>query len=364
MMGIGMAVRPPRSRGPVLMMIDALRRIGGSLWMVDNAFSGAFVDNVGTTPVTAVGDLIGKVLDKTGTNHATQSAVASKPSVQRVPKRLGPNLVVINSWTAPAIGGPAFSVFNTNGFYSASKQYVISAVVSGYSGTGAVGFVGSGALNASSVPVIGGNGTIYAVLPTVASADMNISLFTRSTNTAVFTNVVVQEVLEWANVISFDGSNDFLQTGITTGNEGFLAAAVTPANTTTAMSVVNSGEGTATIPGVWLYASGAGTWLAGSSNGTVRTLAGRAMTGAVPQVVSMGWDASSVFVGVDGAETSAARTGNCASGANVLRIGMYQGSSVPFNGPMHAVVYSAVDPDAATRKVIINGLAALQGRTL
>lgn len=551
MIGASMAVRPPRSRGPVLMMIDALRRIGGSLWMVDNAFSGAFVDNVGTTPVTAVADLIGLITDKSyggqlgpnlvtngdfssgttgwtvpagwalssgamvatsesssllqqgavstvgrsyevefdwthtggtlyvrvgagtaatftssgrkrvilvaasaagvefyggtvsGTldnitskevpgNHATQSAVASKPSVQRVPKRTrGPvnqlrwsgdfsnaawqkSLLTIGAATTDPLGGTAavtaavasggslrqnsiawaegtvgtvaywvrksasgganavrLTTNNTAAWgtgisqkFALTSEWQLAVLSGALTSTGTTLSVMVGAMDsgASSDADCAGNVDIYraALYKGAVTAQQIID----NGGIPLTTTTALPNVLEWANVIQFDGSNDFLQTGITTGEQGFLVAAVTPANTNTDMTVVNAGEGTSTIPGVWLFASGAGSWTSSAANGTVRAQASRVMTGAVPQVVSMCWSASNVSVGVDGAETSAARTGNCASGANVLCIGLYQGSSVPFNGPMHAIAYAPVLPDAATRKIIRDGIAALQGRTL
>lgn len=43
-----------------------------------------FQDAAGTTPVTAIGDPVGRILDKSGNgNHATQSAAASRPLLQQ-----------------------------------------------------------------------------------------------------------------------------------------------------------------------------------------------------------------------------------------------------------------------------------------
>lgn len=558
---LALGLRGPNrvAMGRVRRMVAALRRLGGSLWMVDNAYTGAFVDNVGTTPVTAYGDLLGLTTDRLGVlgpnlvtngdfangvdgwtvpagwglasgamvatatsssmvqqaaasipgsyyevefdwthaggtlyvrvgagtaatfatsgrkrvtlvavstagiefyggsvsgaldnivsrrltgNHATQSAVASKPSVQRVPKRTrgATNLLLWSgdfsnaAWTkagatvatgqADPLGGTSASKLVESATNSA--HYFLQSVVSGtgtatsawivkpagrskiqvrsespqtgmlatmfnlatgaiQNGTGSIVALDNGFfLCAATAPSAGTGANGYHLMQTLNDSWQETYTGDGTSGVIVYraglfagtltaqqiidnggipltTTTALPNVTEWANVISFDGSNDFLQTGITTGEQGFVAAAVTPANTTASMSVVNAGEGASTIPGVWLFGA-SGAWYASSANGTGREQASRAMPGAVPHVVSMRWNAASISMGVDGTETSAARTGNCASGANVLRIGMYQGSSVPFNGPMHAVVYSAVDPDAATRKIIINGLAALQGR--
>lgn len=235
--------------------LSTIRRNGGTLIGIPDNFAGTYTDSTGTTPVTAVGDVIGKLNDRVGTNNATQPTTASKP------------LVAVNA--------------------------------------------------------------------------------------------------QGKKVISFDGSNDFLQTDITTGNEGWFCAGVTPANTTTAMSVANAGEGTATIPGVWLFSSG-GSWTASAADGSSRTNQAAAMQGASPQFVSMGWNASSLLLGVNGTELTTPKvgTGSWSSGANVLRFGLYQGSSIPFNGPLTAIIYTPVLPSAADRALIRKWVGSLQGQTL
>ena len=78
----------------------------------------------------------------------------------------------------------------------------------------------------------------------------------------------------------------------------------------------------------------------------------------------MGWSSAGVFVGTDSAETLPAAFSGDVTGAAPLRIGLSTGGTFPFSGPMHAIAYTPVLPDAATRKIISNGIAALQGRTL
>lgn len=500
MIGASMAVRPPRSRGPVLMMIDALRRLGGTLFYVSDNLAGTYVDNAGTTPVTAVADLIGLITDKSysgqlgvellswvwnnsyvntfdtftstsfggftgstagaktnvrvfvpftgsvsdfyeirfnismsgatckllmystahsgvqfirgsagvdpgvvsgevvvrcvltasgvngimlgfdtsagGTvtvtsassrkvpgNHATQSAVASKPSVQRVPKRLGPNLVVNASWTAPAIGGPTYSTFLTGAVVSAGKSYRVSAVVSGYGGTGTVGFTSTftGGTTAAAAEA---NGTITGVANVSSSGEY--TMFTRSTNTAVFTNIVIQEVLEWANVISFDGSNDFLQTGITTGNEGFVAAGVTfGAVPGAALQLLGTtANGGLDGAGILVTTGGASVLMSVGTGGAQHFATRAAPVIGVPSVIDGGWNSSTLFVATNGIETSSARSG-VATSPGTLTIGTRQVSPLGyFGGHAHGFAYTPVLPSAADRKIIRDGIAALQGRTL
>lgn len=54
------------------------------VWYDPSDFSTLFQDSAGTTPVTAVGQPVGKMLDKSGRgNHATQSTATSRPILQQ-----------------------------------------------------------------------------------------------------------------------------------------------------------------------------------------------------------------------------------------------------------------------------------------
>lgn len=53
-------------------------------WYDPSDFSTLFQDSAGTTPVTATGQSVGKILDKSGNgNHATQATAASQPTLQQ-----------------------------------------------------------------------------------------------------------------------------------------------------------------------------------------------------------------------------------------------------------------------------------------
>lgn len=54
------------------------------LWLDPGDFSTMFQDSAGTTPVTAAGQPVGKILDKSGrANHATQATAGSRPLLQQ-----------------------------------------------------------------------------------------------------------------------------------------------------------------------------------------------------------------------------------------------------------------------------------------
>jgi hypothetical protein len=53
------------------------------IWLDPSDFSTLFQDAAGTTPVTALGQPVGKILDKSGRgNHASQATAASRPTVE------------------------------------------------------------------------------------------------------------------------------------------------------------------------------------------------------------------------------------------------------------------------------------------
>lgn len=54
------------------------------VWYDPSDFSTMFQDSAGTTPVTATGQPVGKILDKSGRgNHATQTTAGSRPTLQQ-----------------------------------------------------------------------------------------------------------------------------------------------------------------------------------------------------------------------------------------------------------------------------------------
>lgn len=74
-----------RSSGRTLLQqaVAAIRRNSGTLFYVPQNFAGAWTDSAGTDPVDAIGDVIGRMTDRTGgTAVATQATTANKPTVQ------------------------------------------------------------------------------------------------------------------------------------------------------------------------------------------------------------------------------------------------------------------------------------------
>jgi hypothetical protein len=536
MIGIGIGIELGGGLTPIQQMISAIRRNGGTLLMTDNAFSGAYVDITGTQPVTALGDLLGLVLDRsyggalgpelvanggfdtdsagwsaymstpsvsggvltltangtpdfpqisypvtgltvgklyeisafaargtttspafislaagvnantsstvltkisvkwiatttstsatlgifggavTGTalfdsvsvreipgNHATQSAVASKPSVQRVPKRLGPNLVVNGDFSGGTTGwsasGASMSVSGgelaNTGIAAAPYPEVMqdfSTVVGktyavrgadrrGTSANGAwvLAKRASGAGNIASSPVTTSTSSTPFVFEFVAlDTSSRISLVqnagTADTGTTIFDNIAVQEVLEWTNVISFDGSNDFLQLSqpvFTAANDdGFVCAGVIPNTLTGVQTVVASRgpSGTPTNCANGLFIS-SGAPLAYWEGGVSQALTGSTVTAGVPVVISARKSGSAVSLRVNGvvAQTATSTVSNSVIANTSIGMslsGVANAPLLPGNQQLAAAVMCKGVVSDADVLLIEQGIAALQGRTL
>lgn len=170
------------------------------------------------------------------------------------------------------------------------------------------------------------------------------------------------------NVMRFDGSNDFLQTSLTTGNEGWVCAGVvaTDSNAT----VVCSGAGSASQKGIWMYRKSADDRLncmIGNGTSTINASAPSVLWAANTSVVVEAlWYADTISVGVNGTYgATTTRAGNASPPPTLLRIGAYtDGVTYPLAGEMAALVYCPVAPSAADRAIIRKWIGSLQGQSL
>ena len=201
-----------------------------------NDLSTMFQDAAGTIPVTAAGQPVGLMLDKSGrNNHAYQTTSASRPIFEQKPI-LGTNFVTDSklatpgTWSTSAVSGVSVSdnklIFNNVAAYHApvtsrllstrlavGKQYLLSYIISGYvSGAVRAQLTGGATLNTAS---FNKNGRVSLVVTaterhsfigfqsTVAGTTLNIS------------EVYLHEVTGYLtdqNYLQFDGVDDFLQT--------------------------------------------------------------------------------------------------------------------------------------------------------
>lgn len=67
---------------PLSRIVMGIVKAGNGAWFDPSDLSTLYQDAAGTTPVTAVEQPVGKMLDKSGNNwHATQSITASRPTL-------------------------------------------------------------------------------------------------------------------------------------------------------------------------------------------------------------------------------------------------------------------------------------------
>lgn len=340
---------------------------------------GVFIDSAGVSPVTNIADVIGRMTDRTGGSAvATQATTASKPLVSRVPKRLGPNLVSngdgssLTGWTGSTGYSVASGAFKCNGATAApilrqnvgvaqGKTYRVTFTQSGR--TAGNSYLMLGGTQPAGAPNLIANQTYSFVLTATTTAGTLAFATPSGTYDGSFDNISVQEVLEWTNAMSFDGSNDFLQTGITTGNEGWICAGVT-FGATSLQTVAASGSSNNSEKGVCLLLLNSTTLMGQASNGTIGAQPSMPITVNTPQVVSMGWSGAVVMVGVGNTESAPVALAGDMTGAQLLRFGNHQSSGWPMNGPMTAQVICPVLPSAADRAIIRRWIGSLQGQTL
>lgn len=380
-----MRARQPVGRLTLLQQaIAAIRRNNGALFYVPQNFAGAWTDSAGTDPVNEIADVIGRMTDRTGgTGVATQATTANKPVVTRVPKRLGPNLVVngdgssLAGWTGSNGYSVVSGAFKANG--TTAEPILQQNVGAAQGKTYQVTFTQAGRTEGNCYLVLGG--VQPAGTPSLIGAQQYSFLLTPTTTAGTlvfatpsgafdgsFDNISVQEVLEWTNAISFDGSNDSLTTNITTGNEGWVCVGVvaTDSNAT----VVCSGAGSAPQKGIWMYRTSADDRLncmIGNGTSTINASAPSVQWAANTSVVVEAlWYADAISVGVNGTYgATTTRAGNASPSPTLLRIGAYtDGVTYPLAGKMAALVYCPVAPSAADRAIIRKWIGSLQGQTL
>lgn len=376
MIGASMAVRAPRTRGLGPMAMDAIRRNNGTLLMVPDNLAGAFIDSTGTQPVTAVGDVLGLLTDRSyGAGN------------------LGPNVfndaAVVFGGESSRVSPGVYRIYSSAGTYSAMTQAVGSigktykigfTVDSVISAGGGIGLDAGGVAVTTFAATVGRKEAIFTYASTVA---WSIKRAVGVTDIQI-SNIRVEEVLgnhasqgttaskplvavnaQGKKVLSFDGSNDFLQTGITTGNEGWVCAGVTVANHTSNQSLFGNGAGGAEIKGVWVAKpSGVSAYTFNCSDGAggVRdTLNTVAITAGVPSVLEFGWTPTTMLTAVNGSVTSRAKTKDVTHTAGLVLGGFY---SWFHSGPSVGYVLTPVLPSESDRALIRRWIGSLQGQTL
>lgn len=349
-------------------------------------------------------------------NHATQPTTGSKPTLRRgIPNWLTQSDV--SQWSFVNASGAATRVGNQVTFGASAVDRVLRSgnvtTAIGQTLTVAAKLSGTGSIRAIFLEGNGGTTTavgnieltatptyyVFPVTSTTAGTSGGMGIYNNATGTAgaLFTvheagvlngTVTAQQIIDAGGIPltttapassargsawwQFDTAapGDYLGMGIQTGETGWIAAAVTFGAAATANETIfANGAGSANLKGVWLLrngGSGEHVMRMGVGNGVALDMVSAFALPIrnVPRVVEGGWDASSVFVGVDGNVVTAARSGSATPAPNTPMIGAYSPGNHHLNGALHAQVICPVVPPAQDRNLILRWLASRQGRRL
>lgn len=222
-------------------MLAACRAAGASAWYVKDDFAGAYQDSTGSTAISAIGQPVGRINDSSAATNVTQATAGNRPVITRIPRKLGPELVVngsgdnVTGWvsgTAPltSVGGEFVLASDGGSYPSATCQSFATTIGSTYVLTGSTKR-GTGAWNVklrarsssnaelvASGAVATTSAVIHSLPFTATTAQSKVQVYadngtTTAGDTLVFDNISVREVLEWSYALTFDGTNDSLATG-------------------------------------------------------------------------------------------------------------------------------------------------------
>lgn len=127
-------------------------------WFDPSDFSTMFQDSAGTTPVTAVGQPVGKILDKSGNgNHAIQATAANRPVLQQDAN--GRYYLAFNG-TNSAIAMSGSFVWNGQSFFMALAEQGASQWVPAWNSADQTnGYILAAASGSASVTAFAGTAT-------------------------------------------------------------------------------------------------------------------------------------------------------------------------------------------------------------
>lgn len=313
-------------------------------WFDPSDFGTMWQDAAGVTPVTAVGQPVGRINDKSGRgNHATQPTAASRPVLGRVPATGRRNLLL------------ATDTMSTQSLTVAAVAHTLS-----FTGTGTITL--SGASTAG--PLVGtgpSNRVSLTFTPSAASLTLTVSgsvtlaqLETGATATnyqrVVTAFDVTQAGVPDCHYLAFDGTDDFLLTGtITPGTDkAQVFAGVRKLGTAPAILVelsdntnTNAGSFFIVAPdftGEYTTLSHGSTASAASQSASITGLGQSPDTAVISTLADIAAD--STIIRRNGlaypAGTGDQGTGNYL--AYPLYIGRRGGTSLPFNGQLFSLV--------------------------
>ena len=160
-------------------------------------------------------------------------------------------------------------------------------------------------------------------------------------------------------------SSDSFTSTLTPGNAGFFCMGAKFSDVGTVRTLVGAGAGGLIEPGVWLNRSIDGNLSLIGDAGIGREAVVTACPTGTTFVASCGWTASSMFVGVNSTETSAAKT-RVFTSSSTVNVGVLTGTTDPMLGTISgaAIIMPTVLPTPAERATLRQFVASLSGVTL
>ena len=154
--------------------------------------------------------------------HGLQVTAAAKPTLVRIPRKRGPELVINGGFDSPAnwsvisttISGGSLALAVQFAYaqqtieFKPGASYVVSYTVTASSGPAPLALSGSGLTGVTTtIPAVVGRNSVVV---TCVNTTNLLKLIAPNTGTSVtIDDVSVREVLEWSNAISLDGVDDF-----------------------------------------------------------------------------------------------------------------------------------------------------------
>ena len=252
------------------------------------------------------------------------------------------------------------------GLVAASQPSLVSqalAILAKYGSAANLYLPGVGAING----ITAGN-WLDSAGTTAATVDNPVGLVVNARGGANLTQSTAanRPILRLAGGVyawDFVSSDSFTST-MTPGNAGFFCSGANITDSGVLRTLLGAGAGGFASSGVWL-ARDASNALTLQVDGITRNSVSAAYPVATNAVASAGWDASNMFVGINGTETSGAKTVNCTS-ANTMNLGVLTGTTNPMLGTISGgvIIMPTVLPTASERSILRKLIASLSGVTL
>lgn len=387
---------------------------------INGITAGNWLDSAGTTPAT-VDNPVGRVDNARGGANLVQATTANKPVLRRGPvnQLLWSGDFTNSAWTSSKSAGAAVGALTAGPdgqqsarlvTYSTANEYLYQGFASyqataGQSVTMAIvcntatraGGFGGGSPSGTDVFTaynMGGGWWLQTVARTFTVTTSANTLqplpgsgFGLGAATVAYHRVglfvgtvTAQQIIDAGGIpltttapaSSTNGpfawdfvSSDSFTSTMTPGNAGFFCTSANVSDSGVLRTLLGAGAGSDASSGVWLARQVSSNLLMLQvGNGTTRNSIGAPYPVATNAVASAGWDSSAMFVGINGTETSGAKTVDCTS-ANTMNLGVLTGTTNPMLGTIGAtIIMPIVLPTATERATLRQFIASLSGVTM